>query len=173
MTTPGGPRYGRGGTAPVAELHAATPGHVTWPHHEPGAGIPAPPAPVRGIPPVRGPQGDLDWLTDIGEVPADPVSLPSSGASGLVESGQLILFGGSFKNSGTVAGHVDLYDGMDTKGTLIVQLDVAAGASVQLSVPRAGVFCEIGLFASVTAGVITGPAYIGHIWKYPFTPPGE
>ena len=173
MATPAGPQYGRRGMAPVAEIHTASPGHIAWPHHDPGAGIPSGPAPVGGVPPVRWPQGSLEWLIAIASVPADPVSLPPAGAGGLVESGQLILFGGSFLNAGTVAGHVNLFDGADAKGTLIVQLDIAAGASANLNIPRAGILCEIGLFAVVTAGTITGPAYVGHVWKYPFTPPGE
>lgn len=173
MTTPAPPGHRLGGTAPPETLAAPTPGHIPWPHHDPLADIPAPPPGGGQIPPVRGPQGDLAWLIAIGSVPADPVGLPPGGAGGLVESGQLILFGGSLLNAGTVAGHVNLFDGMDAKGTLIVQLDIAAGASAQLSIPRAGIFCEIGLFAVVTAGTITGPVYVGHIWKYPFTPPGE
>ena len=171
------PRRGAGGqllgTADPAQLAVPTPSHIAWPHHDPGAGIPPSPPPVKGVPPVRWPQGSLDWLTTISEVPADPVALPPAGAGGLVESGQLILFGASLLNSGTVAGHVNLFDGMDAKGTLVTQLDIAAGASAQLNLPRAGILCEIGLFAVVTAGVITGPLYVGHIWKYPFTPPGE
>lgn len=173
MTTPPGAVRRLPGTAPAAELHSATPGHVAWPHHDPGAGIPAQPVPARGVPPVRWPQGSLEWLIAIASVPADPVSLPPAGTGGLVESGQLILFGASLLNAGTVAGHVNLFDGMDAKGTLIVQLDIAAGASANLNIPRAGILCEIGLFAVVTAGTITGPTYVGHVWKYPFTPPGE
>lgn len=283
MTTPAGPRYGRGGTAPAGTIAAPTPGHVAWPHHDPGAGIPVLPAPVRGIPPVRWPQGSLEWLIAIASVPADPVAVPSGGTGGLVESGQLILFGGSLVNAGPGAGHINLFDGVDLKGTQIVSLDVpapavtpststatgsitsgagsaalpngvpvtgftvtfsappstagtlvlsnvtggpytfnvtttpqnpytvsfpnsitatsgsvaptltaaglgtgagtielygqslatAASSSANLNIPRAGILCEIGLFAQVTFGSVTGPVYIGHVWKYPFTPPGE
>ena len=283
MGTPAPPGHRLPGTAPVAELYAPTPGHVTWPHHDPGAGIPVSPAPSRGVPPVRWPQGSLEWLIAIASVPSDPIGLPPAGVSGLVESGQLILFGGSLVNTGAVAGHLNLFDGVDAKGTQIVSLDfplgsssaatstatgaisagagsaalgngvsatgftlsfsaapsttgtavlsnvtggpytfnipsgqtspytvvfpgpitatsagvaptltiaglgtgagtielygqavtVAASSAVQLNIPRAGILCEIGLFAQVTAGVIIGTVYLGHVWKYPFTPPGE
>ena len=283
MGTPVPPGHRLPGTAPVAELHAATPGHVTWPRHDPLAGIPARLAPARGVPPVRWPQGDLAWLMAISNVPSDPIGLPPGGAGGLVESGQLILFGGSLINTGAAAGHINLFDGVDTKGTQVAQVDLPLGASsaatstatgaisagagsaalgngvsatgftlsfsaapsttgtailsnvtggpytfnipsgqtspytvafpgpitassagvaptltiaglgtgagtielygqavtvaaspaVQLNIPRAGLLLEIGLFAQVTAGSVTGIVYVGHVWKYPFTPPGE
>ena len=173
MTTPAGPQYGHQGRAPVAELHAATPGHVTWPHHDLGAGIPLGPPPARGVPPVRWPQGDLGWLTTISEVPSDPVGLPPAGTGGLVETGQLILFGGSVQNTATTAATLTIYDGADVKGTQLGVHVIAAGTDRQITLPRAGVLCEIGLFVVVTGGVVVGTLYIGHIWKYPFTPPGE
>lgn len=168
-----GPRYAQRGTAPEAEIHVATPGHVTWPVHDPGAGIPLPPAPVRGIPPVRWPQGDLYWLTTISEVPADPVGLPAAGTGGLIETGQLILFGGSVQNTATTAATLTIYDGADAKGTQLGVHVIPASTDRQITLPRAGVLCEIGLFIVVTGGVVTGTFYVGHIWKYPFTPPGE
>ena len=173
MTTPAGPRYGRGGTSPAAEITAATPGHVAWQHHDPGADIPPPSAPVRGVPPVRWPQGDLDWLTDISEVPADPVGLPAAGTGGLVETGQLILFGGSVQNTATAAATLTIYDGADAKGTQVGIHVIPASSDRQITLPRAGVLCEIGLFCTVTGGNVTGTFFLGHIWKYPFTPPGE
>lgn len=109
----------------------------------------------------------------ISEVPADPVAIPP-GASVLVESGQLILFGGSLVNSATAAGTVTLYDGMDAKGTFIAQVAIAASSPANLAVPRAGILCEIGLFAVVTGVTLSFSAlYVGHVWKYPITPPGE
>ena len=171
------PRRGAGGqllgTADPAQLSAPTPGHIAWPHHDPGAGIPPSPPPVKSVPPVRWPQGDIDWLTLIGEVPADPVGLPPAGAGGLIETGQLILFGGSVQNTGTAAATLTLYDGADAKGTPIAVHVIAAGTDRQITLPRAGVLCEIGLFCTVTGATVTGTVYLGHIWKYPFTPPGE
>lgn len=161
------------GTDPAATLSSATPGHVTWPHHDPGAGIPPPPAPARGVPPVRWPQGDISWLNLISEIPADPVGLPPAGAGGLVETGQLILFGGSVQNTGTAAATLTIYDGADAKGTQLGVHIIAASTDRQITLPRAGVLCEIGLFVTVTGGVVVGTFYVGHIWKYPFTPPGE
>lgn len=150
-----------------------TPGHVAWPHHDPGAGIvPQAPGP-RGIPPVRWPQGSLEWLLQIGNVPADPVPAPVAGTGGLVESGQLALFGGSLQNTATTAATVTLFDGMDAKGGQVAIMSIAASSTFQLNLPRAGVLLEMGLFMVVTGGVVVGTLYVAHLWKYPFTPPGE
>lgn len=173
MGTPAGPRFGHRGTAPAAEVYSATPRALAWPHHDPGAGIPPSPPPARGIPPVRWPQGDLDWLTTISEVPSDPVGLPPAGTGGLVETGQLILFGGSVQNTATTAATLTIFDGADAKGTQLGVHIIAAGTDRQIVLPRAGVLCEIGLFVTVTGGIVVGTVYLGHIWKYPFTPPGE
>ena len=275
-----GPRTGE---APPGEIITPPKGHVAQAVHDPLAGLlPAGP-PVRSIPPGRWPQGDLNWLVAIASVPADPIGLPPAGTGGLVESGQLILFGGSLVNTGAAAGHINLFDGVDTKGTQVAQVDLPLGSSttatstatgaisagagsaalgngvsatgftlsfsaapsttgtavlsnvtggpytfnipsgqtspytvvfpgpitassagvaptltiaglgtgagtielygqavtvvaspaVQLNIPRAGLLLEIGLFAQVTAGSVTGIVYVGHVWKYPFTPPGE
>lgn len=247
------------------------------------AGIPVPPAGPSKIPPVRWPQGDLAWIQTISNAPADPIPAPPAGTGGLVESGQLVLFGGSLFNASVTPATVTLYDGMDAKGGPVAQLvippglpslassdtsaafaaatagsaslpagnqitgftvtlsaagtaagtitvsnllggvnlvyDVPVGATslsvqfpqplqaaaaaaitvaisaitgggaghinitgqavtavaapAQLSLPRAGVLLEIGLFMAVTGGVVTGTLYVAHLWKYPFTPPGE
>lgn len=123
--------------------------------------------------PVRWPQGDLAWLVAIGNTAADPVPLPAAGAGGLVESGQMTLLGGSLVNSSTNAAVVTLYDGQSNNSAFIAQIPVPASSTVNLSLPRAGVFCEIGIFAVVTGGNVTGALYVQHLWKYPFTPPGE
>lgn len=150
-----------------------TPGHVAWPHHDPGAGIPAPGPAPRGVPPVRWPQGSLEWLLQIGNIPADPVPAPSAGAGGLVESGQLALFGGSLNNTAATAATVTLFDGMDAKGGQVAIMIIPATSTFQLNLPRAGVLLEMGLFMVVTGGVAVGTLYVAHLWKYPFTPPGE
>lgn len=148
-------------------------GHVAWPTHDPLAGIPAQPAPARGIPPVRWPQGDLDWLVKIGNAPADPVPVPGFNVAGLIETGQMILFGGSLVNSATTATTVTIRDGQDATGGLIATITVPASSNVQLALPRGGVICELGLFMTGLGGVVTGALYVAHLWKYPFTPPGE
>lgn len=122
---------------------------------------------------VRWPQGDLAWLLEISNMPADPVPLPAAGSGGLVESGQMTLFGGSLVNSGTAASTVTIRDGMDATGGLIAQVTVPATSNLQLNLPRAGVICEIGLWVTVVLGSVTGSLYVAHLWKYPFTPPGE
>lgn len=122
---------------------------------------------------VRWPQGDLAWLLAVCNVPADPVPLPAGGTGGQVETGQLALFGGSLTNNATTAAVVTLYDGQDVKGGQVATVNVPASSSVQLALPRAGLFLEIGLFMTVTGGNVTGQAYVAHLWKYPYTPPGE
>lgn len=166
-----GPRTGE---QPLAEIRTPPKAPLTRPVHDALAGIPPGPAgPPAHIPPVRFPQGSLEWLIAISSVPADPVGVPLGGAGGLVETGQLILFGGSFDNVSTNAAVVQLLDGGDAKGTLVAKFIIPASSQFQLSLPRAGVLCEIGLFSIVTGGSLAGTAYIGHVWKYPFTPPGE
>lgn len=122
---------------------------------------------------VRWPQGSLEWLLAIASLPADPIPAPAGGAGGLVESGQLTVYGGSLVNSGTAASTVTFLDGQDAKGGLIATLSVPASGTFQWSLPRAGVSLEVGLWMVVTGGSVTGTLYVAHIWKYPFTPPGE
>lgn len=156
------------------EARPPTPGsHPAWPHHDPLAGIPVPPAGPSRIPPVRWPQGDLDWLTTVAEAPADPVPVPSPAGTGLIETGQMILFGGSFVNSSTAAVTITLRDGQDASGGFIAQVTVPASGNIQLALPRAGVIIELGLFITGLGTVITGAAYVAHLWKYPFTPVAE
>lgn len=162
-----------GGLAPPATLSAPSPGHITWPHHDPGAGIKLAPGPDRGIPPVRFPQGDLEWILKISNAPADPIPMPPGGIGGLVESGQMVLFGGSVVNTATTVTTLTLYDGMDIKGGQAGQFTIPASSNLQITLPRAGVLLEIGLFAQVSGGFATGTLYVAHLWKYPFTPPGE
>ena len=166
------PRY-RPGEAPEGEVRSVTPKSLAWPHHSPDiTGGLIPPA-VRDHGGVRWPQGDIDWLIKVCNLPADPVPLPPLGTGGLIESGQLALFGGSVINSATTAATLTIYDGMDAKGGLIAQITVPASGNTQINLPRAGVICEMGLFAVVAGGLVTGPLYVAHLWKYPFTPPGE
>lgn len=165
-----GPRTGE---APLAEIRTPPKAPLARPVHDPLAGVPPPGPAVKQIPPGRWPQGSLEWLLAISNVPSDPVGMPLGGAGGLVETGQLILFGGSFDNTSTNAAVVVLVDGADAKGTQIVKFTIPASSQFQLNVPRAGILCEIGLFSTVTGGVLLGTAYVGHVWKYPFTPPGE
>lgn len=151
----------------------ASPGHVAWPVHDPGAGIRLAPAQPGGIPPVRWPQGDIDWMVKVASLPGDPVPMPAAGTGGLVESGQLILFGGSLTNAATAATTLTLYDGMDVKGGQVAILTIPASGNAPLSIPNRGVLLEIGLFATVGGGLANGTLYVAHIWKYPFTPPGD
>lgn len=123
--------------------------------------------------PVRWPQGDLAWLIAIGNVAADAVPLPAAGAGGLVESGQMSLLGGSLVNAGTAAATVTIYDGQSNNSAFLCQVTVPAAGNANLSLPRAGIMCEIGLFTVVSGGSVTGSLYVQHYWKYPFTPPGE
>lgn len=148
-------------------------GHVAWPHHDPLAGIPAPSGPPGRVPPVRWPQGDLDWMVKVGNAPADPVPVPSPAGTGLIETGQMMLFGGSLVNSATVATTVTIRDGMDATGGFVAQVTVPASGNFQLALPRAGVIIELGLFITGLGGVVTGALYVAHLWKYPFTTVGE
>lgn len=156
------------------EARPPTPGsHPAWPHHDPLAGIPAPPASPSRVPPVRWPQGDLDWIQKISDSPADPIPVPGLNVAGLIETGQLILFGGSLVNSATVATTITVRDGQDASGGFVAQLTIPASGNALLSLPRAGVIIELGLFITGLGGVVTGALYVAHLWKYPFTPATE
>lgn len=108
-----------------------------------------------------------------GNLPADPVPLPAAGAGGLVESGRNVITGGSLVNTATTAATVTLYDGQDAKGGQIAQFNVPASSALPFTFPNRGVLLEMGLFVVVTGGVITGSAYLIHLWRYPFTPAGD
>lgn len=275
-----GPRTGE---QPLAEIRTPPKAPLARPVHDPLAGLPPPGPPVHPLPPGRFPQGDLDWIVKISNAPADPIPVPAAGTGGLVESGQMVLFGASLSSFSGAPATVNFYDGMDVKGGLVAQLvippstssqtsadasaafaagvagsaallagqlitgftvtlasggtaagtvtvsgllggvnlvyDLPAGATslsvqfpqplnaaaaaaitvavsaitgggaghvnitglavsgaaapVQLNIPRAGILLELGLFMTVTGGIVTGTAYVAHLWKYPFTPPGE
>lgn len=114
-----------------------------------------------------------DWLKFAANLPADPIPLNGSLTGQIVESGRQILMGGTLINSGTVASTWNIYDGMDGTGTQIAQITVPAAGNIPLQMPAAGVLCEIGLFAKFSGGLVTGSLWVVHLWKYPFTPPGE
>lgn len=170
MTWPGpfpGPRRGQ---SPEAAVTTPPKQPLTWPH-QPTDARQAPRTPYHyPHDRVKWPQGDLEWLVAIGQLPADPVPLPPAGTGGLVETGQLFLYGGSLVNSSTNASVVTIRDGADATGGFLAQVNVAASSNANLSLPNIGVICEIGLWVVVAGGSVTGALYVAHMWKYPFTP---
>lgn len=107
------------------------------------------------------------------DLPADPVPLPAAGTGGLVESGRSVITGGNLVNNATAAATVTLMDGQDAKGGVIAVLNVPASSALPFTLPNKGVILEIGLFVQVAGGNVTGTAYLIHLWRYPFTPPGD
>lgn len=71
------------------------------------------------------------------------------------------------------SGYAEVRDGMDATGGLIARVVVPAGGAASLQLPSYGVLCETGLYLVVSQATISGSLWVTHLWKYPFTPPGE
>lgn len=118
--------------------------------------------------------GSYEWMQFAAGQPADPVPVPPSGGSGLVKSGRAILTAIGIKNTATAAGEVDILDGQDSKGQLVVPIQIAASSSTFLTFGPRGIILEIGCFIVVTAANLTGSIMMVHLFRYPgLTPPGE
>lgn len=118
-------------------------------------------------------KGSWEWLAFAATLPADPVALTGAPTGQLVGTGRHILMGGTLVNTATTASTWNVYDGMDNTGTQIAQVTVPAGGNAPLAMPASGVLCETAVFARYSGGLVTGSLWIVHLWKYPFTPPGE
>lgn len=114
-----------------------------------------------------------DWLAFCATLPADPVPLSGALTGQLVATGRHILMGGTLVNTASTASTWNVYDGMDNTGAQIAQISVPAAGNAPLQMPASGVLCETAIFARYSGGLVTGSLWIVHLWKYPFTPPGE
>lgn len=121
----------------------------------------------------RDQKSSWEWLQFAASLPADPIPLNGALTGQLVETGRQILMGGSLVNSASVARTWNVYDGYDNTGVQVAQITVPAAGNAPLAMPAAGVLFETAVFARFSGGLVTGSLWVVHLWKYPFTPPGE
>lgn len=123
--------------------------------------------------PPGGLKGSFEWLALAATLPADPVPLPSGGGSGLVESGRHIFAGMAVVNTATTAGTVSILDGQDSHGQPIASFPIPASGGLNPSLPTGGILLEVGCYIVVTGAILSGGIHLIHLWRYPYTPPGE
>ena len=123
--------------------------------------------------PPSGLKGSFAWTAAAGQMPADSVPVPAGGGSGLVTSGRLVLAGLAVINTVAVAGTVQVLDGADAKGQVVAAYAIAASGPLNPFLPATGILLEIGCYLVVTGAVLSGAVHLIHLWRYPFTPPGE
>lgn len=118
-------------------------------------------------------KGSFDWMALASAMPYKPEPLPTALGGGLVMSGRLIFGGGLVVNTATSAGFVDFHDGADATGLAFLRVQVPASSSAPVTVPGAGLLCEIGLFITTSSALVNGAAWVKPLWRYAGTPPGE
>ena len=114
-----------------------------------------------------------EWLAFAASLPADPVPFGPISAGQLLQSGRAIYIGAAFKNTGTGGGDLQVLDGMDASGNLVDRITVAANGLARATGLPYGVLCESGIYLVPTSATLQGVLWLVHLWKYPFTPPGE
>lgn len=127
---------------------------------------------MRHGPSQEAQKGSWEWLEFAAQLPAQPFVFGPTAANALVYSGRCILLGGSYLNSATAAGTVQLLDGQDATGGLVVATAVAASSPATPNLPGQGILCEIGVFLLPGGTTIKGSVYVIPLAHYDFTPPG-
>lgn len=95
---------------------------------------------------------------------AIPVSLPAAGSSGVVLSGRCLLMGWGLKEStGNVASAINIRNGQDASGQIVVPISLTAGQSRSDWMAPRGVWCRTGLFVENVTG-----STIGALWAVPW-----
>jgi hypothetical protein len=121
----------------------------------------------------HGLEGSWEWLEYAAGLPSKPIALPIGAVGGVVASGRWIVVGGTFINSATTAGTVDVQDGQGGPMQLVSRTQVAASSSATLNLPVRGVLLEIGAFVTYTTVNISGALLLVPLWHYRETAPGE
>lgn len=122
---------------------------------------------------VHGLKGSWDWLGYAASLPGKPVPLLSSSGTFTPFPGRCIYLGVNLINSGTAAGRVIAYDGLDATGPVIDVAAIPASGIVSAGTTASGVLCENGVTLAVTGATVIGSVIVIPLWHYPWTPPGE
>lgn len=64
------------------------------------------------------------------------------------------------ENTGTARAQVNIIDGLDTTGTIIAPITLAAGESTRDYLPGQGVHAKVGVYAHVVSGQVTGAVWV-------------
>lgn len=92
--------------------------------------------------------------------PADILPVSGVSANGLLISGRVILMGYKLFNTNAGPQVLQLLDGIDANGTLIVYTRPASQASDQGWFGPNGISCDQGLFLTVAGGPINGSVWV-------------
>lgn len=86
-----------------------------------------------------------------------PFHFSTSSVGVLIISGDALgVYFNVTESSGAAPAQVEFFDGMDSKGTSLGVINLAAGTSVQDNWGPYGVYCTRGLFMNVNSGAVFG-----------------
>lgn len=92
--------------------------------------------------------------------PARPQPVSAQTASILLASGRYALYGWGLVNNGAGAGTVNIYDGVDAKGTLVIPLSLAAGAQSFFWLSNPGIELRIGCYLQLATVTLQGSVFL-------------
>lgn len=93
--------------------------------------------------------------------PARPVPVPATTASRLIYGRGAVVMGWSFvESTGAATARVNLYNGHDATGTLVVPISLLAAESTRDYLSPAGVYFDSGVWLEVVTGSITGSVWV-------------
>jgi hypothetical protein len=96
--------------------------------------------------------------------PAHYVTFDLNGAGKVLAGFSVRVFGFAIKNpSGSTAAALDLYDGTDTTGIVVIPVVLASSDSAADWYGPNGVWFKNGLYANVTAGEAKGSIFLRHV----------
>lgn len=78
----------------------------------------------------------------------------------LVGGASILTFYNFTETTGSASAEVELYDGDDATGALIVNVTLNQGESTRDPLPKPGLGCRQGLFLNVVSGSIKGSVWI-------------
>lgn len=117
--------------------------------------------------------GSWEWLRYAAQLPAKSVPFAGAAADMLLYSGRCLLTGGVVNNGNAGGQTFALRDGQDASGVLLYQVFLNTGSNAYPALPPNGVLCEIGVWAHVSGGPMSGSVFVVPLWHGPRTPPGD
>lgn len=91
--------------------------------------------------------------------PALPIPMDSVTANGVLFSGPCLWRGWNLTNKNAGSGDIELFDGQDINGTPIAYSHQASGGNAQVWLGDAGLYCAIGLYATLAVTPWRGAVY--------------
>ena len=93
--------------------------------------------------------------------PAQAVAFPATTGSVVSLGGPCLVMGWGFLETTGAAGAVlEIYDGQDTTGELVVPISLLASESVRDWNAGDGIYCSRGVFVRVVSGTVRGAVWV-------------